>query len=875
MHKKLLPRLIGGVIGFALIILFVGSNVFATGSEFYQMVRIDVPNKAAVKAIASAGIDMEGAHYDYQNGYLQLPVSGDELGILDELGYSYIVEIPDLEKYYAQRSMGLTMGGFRTYSEAVAKLDSLHNQYPSLTKLENIGTTHNGNIVWALKVSDNANVEEDEPEVLYTGLTHAREPIGMTICLDFADWLLTNYGSDPYATEIVDGRQCWFIPIVNPDGYLYNQQTDPNGGGMWRKNRRNNGNGSYGVDPNRNYTYNWGYDDNGSSPDPWDETYRGPYAGSEPINQAVMQLCQQHNFQLALHYHSYSDYFLYPWGYADIFTPDQPLFSAIADSAVTFNGYIPGTAWQLLYNVNGDALDWSYGDVETKNRIFGFTPEVGSWYDGFWPNPANIPGLVAENRPVNVFFALLSENIWGIIPPYPPVIDEMGTDDDGNYTVSWQVVAGDTLPDRFELQEMTGPQLSTDGAENGTDNWVMDNFTRTSSQHYSGSYSFYSGQGDSYHATMTSAMPIDVTGPMNLTFHIKYNTETNYDYGYVEVSTDGQTYDILDSFNGSSGWISKSYSLNSYIGQSVYVRFRYETDGSVTDPGFWVDDIYPVQTFDNITTLSDNITSHSYDVTGRTPGTYYYRVKGHNDVGWGSFSPAEDITVTGNAPDMEVVFTPIDPPINVPQGGSFHFDASVTNNENNGQSVDCWIGLQLPSGSHYGPLDIYYDVYFPPNQTVNYNNLTQDIPTFAPLGTYTYIGYIGNYPNDIYDSSYFNFTVVSSAGDYGADAWTLHGWPGTEPELNGTIPTETALVGNYPNPFNARTTIQYNLAQPGKVSLKIYNLQGRLVETLVNGYRNAGEHTVNWDAGYLSSGIYFYRLQTENYTLTKKMNLLK
>jgi murein tripeptide amidase MpaA len=92
-------------------------------------------------------------------------------------------------------------------------------------------------------------------------------------------YLLENYGTDPEATYLVDNREMYFVPCFNPDGYEYNRQTDPNGGGMWRKNRRNNG-GSYGVDLNRNFGYMWGYDDLGSSPIPSSETYRGPSAFS-------------------------------------------------------------------------------------------------------------------------------------------------------------------------------------------------------------------------------------------------------------------------------------------------------------------------------------------------------------------------------------------------------------------------------------------------------------------------------------------------------------------------------------------------------------------------------------------------------------------
>ncbi len=120
-----------------------------------------------------------------------------------------------------------------------------------------------------VKISDNPNVNETEPEVLYTALHHAREPVGAMQMLFYMYYLLENYDNDPFIQALVDNTEMYFVPVVNPDGYVYNQTTNPNGGGMWRKNRRNNGSaGLYGSDLNRNYGYMWGYDNNGSSPYP-------------------------------------------------------------------------------------------------------------------------------------------------------------------------------------------------------------------------------------------------------------------------------------------------------------------------------------------------------------------------------------------------------------------------------------------------------------------------------------------------------------------------------------------------------------------------------------------------------------------------------
>jgi hypothetical protein len=224
----------------------------------------------------------------------------------------------------------------------------------------------------------------------------------MATVIYFMYYLLENYGSDPEVTYLVNNRQLYFVPVLNPDGYVYNQQTNPNGGGFWRKNRRNNGGGSFGVDLNRNYGYQWGYNNSGSSPDPFDETYRGTGPFTEAETQAIRNFCESHNIKLALNYHTYGDLLIYPWGYINAFTPDHPVFLALAQDMTQYNGYAHGNSSQLLYDVNGGSDDWMYGEQTTKEKIFAMTPEVGS---SFWPNINQIYPLAQENIIPNLILA--------------------------------------------------------------------------------------------------------------------------------------------------------------------------------------------------------------------------------------------------------------------------------------------------------------------------------------------------------------------------------------------------------------------------------------------------------------------------------------
>src|SRR6185503_2455375 len=108
--------------------------------------------------------------------------------------------------------------------------------------------------------------------------------------------LLENYNTNPEVKYLIDNLEMYFVPVVNPDGYIYNETTNPNGGGMWRKNRRDNLDGEYGVDLNRNYGYNWGYDNNGSDPNTASDTYRGDTSFSEPETQNLKNFCNARQF---------------------------------------------------------------------------------------------------------------------------------------------------------------------------------------------------------------------------------------------------------------------------------------------------------------------------------------------------------------------------------------------------------------------------------------------------------------------------------------------------------------------------------------------------------------------------------------------------
>lgn len=404
-----------------------------------HILKVTAPNKEAWVRLFSMGLDLPEA---IPGPEVTVIGSDAEREWLEAQGYSVAYEVRNASQHYAARAQAAgasTMGGFRTLSESWAAVDSLVALYPGVvsTKLL-IGTTLGLRPIYAIRISDNPNTDEGEPAALFTAIHHAREPMSAHIVLHTMRELAENYGTDSLITQLVNEREIWFIPFVNPDGYVYNEFTDSTGGGMWRKNRKPNGGGTFGVDPNRNYGDHWGLDNSGSSPNPSSETFRGTGPFSELENQAVRDfVTPRSNIRIAFNYHSYSNLLLWAPGYDEFYVPDQALLAAIGDSATSWNNYAPTPGWGL-YLTNGDSDDWMY----FQRGILSFTPEVGSSSDGFWPDPDRIEPLTLENHPANLLAIDLAFQPERILPPEAAE----GTLSPRSGTTRWDCSGPSTIP---------------------------------------------------------------------------------------------------------------------------------------------------------------------------------------------------------------------------------------------------------------------------------------------------------------------------------------------------------------------------------------------------------------------------------------------
>ncbi len=225
---------------------------------------------------------------------------------------------------------------------------------------------------------------------------------------------------------------------------------------------------------------------------------------------------------------------------------------------------------------------------------------------------------------------------------------------------------------------------------------------------------------------------------------------------------------------------------------------------------------------------------------------------------------------------QKITLEPQSTPVVIPaSGGSFMYNVEVANNMQTAETFDIWVNVVVPWGSQFttlGPVEI----------TMSSGGSidrwrTQDVPPNAPGGEYQVKGFVGDYPWTIVHSDSFTFTKEGAGGEWlGPEGWICTGelFPG-DVEAEELQPTEFALHGAYPNPFNSTTTIRFSLPTAGIVNLTIYDTSGRQVSTAVDGWRKMGMHDLTWDANEFSSGIYFYHLKMEEVSMVRKMVFLK
>ncbi|WP_371577264.1 M14 family metallopeptidase [Streptomyces sp. NBC_01314] len=295
---------------------------------------------------------------------------------------------------------------YHNYAEMTNEINSVVSANSSIASQRVIGTTYQGRNVVAIKISDNVGTDEAEPEVLFTHHQHAREHLTVEMALYLLNELTSDYGTDSRVTNMVNNREIWIIPDINPDGGEYDVATGSYR--SWRKNRQPNSGSSYvGTDLNRNWNYRWGCC-GGSSGSASSDTYRGTAAESAPEVKVVANFVRSRvvggvqQIKTGVDFHTYSELVLWPFGYttADtatgMTTDDRNAFATVGGKMAASNGYTPEQSSDL-YITDGSIDDWLWGN----QKIFAYTFEMypsSAGGGGFYPPDEVIARETARNR---------------------------------------------------------------------------------------------------------------------------------------------------------------------------------------------------------------------------------------------------------------------------------------------------------------------------------------------------------------------------------------------------------------------------------------------------------------------------------------------
>ncbi len=510
-------------------------------------------------------------------------------------------------------------------------IDSLAAANPRVS-VDTVGLSYEGRPILAVKVGPRGDAAS-RPNVLFVATHHAREWAATEMALRLIKRLAT--GTDARTDSLINQRDVWIVPVVNPDGYQYTFTTDR----LWRKNRRPAGTAT-GVDLNRNHSNNWGLDDSGSSPDPFSEIYRGPSAASEPEVKALQQFHVLHPPVISISYHTYAGLLLFPPGSrAGVLSGDLDLYRALAGTNVNpaardrlpgsqRSFYSPGTAW-LLYPTNGEYTDWASATFGTVS----INPELtsgygtGGYYGFEFPDDETLLQLLfTDNLPFALDAIEMARDPAHYRSPTTGLRPERWVLESGSTRLRVRgpsaaapsaSLSAAGQPVAFTLDSAAGARydrrllsqsgalgrpstisitaggelvrwtlLTAAGAESGDPAWSLSGFVTDAATPFAGKASYRGTTGE------LRSLPITVpaaSDTLSLTYWTRYSGEgfAELPFGFVRYSADGgQTWNIVGRLAGNaSAWYPEDLRIGGVKGQTIVLSFL-----SVGMP-WWIDEV--------------------------------------------------------------------------------------------------------------------------------------------------------------------------------------------------------------------------------------------------------------------------------------------
>jgi len=349
----------GRLFGLTLALLFA---ISAFAQNYWARYRVYVPNELAAEMLADSSLALFSDEITL--GTTDVIIGPGDLQKLREmkLFYTFVSTLPDPRGWiYKVKRDGDYTTKYLTYDEIIAQYEVWRQQNPKRISRTQIGTTHEGRAVWVYRLNSPRPSKGEKINVVILGGTHAREWISPPVAMYVFHELLEKSKTSGQHAGLLDKLTLHVVPVLNPDGYVYTWTNDR----YWRKNRRNNGEGSYGVDLNRNYEKAWGGE--GSSGNKWSDVYRGPYPFSEPETSSLRDYVSElRGVAGFIDYHSYGQKILWPWSYTYNYPPDKDALNAsgaiIQQGILDAGGkyYENGQASWTLYIASGVSKDWFY-----------------------------------------------------------------------------------------------------------------------------------------------------------------------------------------------------------------------------------------------------------------------------------------------------------------------------------------------------------------------------------------------------------------------------------------------------------------------------------------------------------------------------------
>ncbi|MBQ1026277.1 M14 family zinc carboxypeptidase [Micromonospora sp. C95] len=537
-----------------------------------------------------------GAAIDYsEHGVLHVSATRAEAAAITRLGFRLeaIAALPS-DRAPADGDVGIlgfpsADSNYHDYPEMIAAVNKVVADHPTLARKVSIGSSYEGRDLVAVKISDNVATDENEPEILFNAQQHAREHLTVEMALYLLNLFTDNYGSDSRITSLVNNREIWVVPSVNPDGSEYDIATGSYR--SWRKNRQPNSGSSYvGTDLNRNWSYNWGCC-GGSSGSTSSDTYRGPSAFSAPETQALRNFVNSRvvggtqQIKANIDFHTYSELVLWPYGYtynntAPGMSADQyNTFATIGQQMAATNGFTPQQSSDL-YITDGSSIDWMWAEHGIWAYTFELYPGSASG-GGFYPPDEVIPQQTTRNREAVLILSEYADCPYRAIGKQAQYCGSGG----GGTTV-WS--------DTFETA--TGWTTNPNGTDTATTGqWERGAAQATSSSGakqltpYAGSNDLVtgrlagSGAGDyDIDGGVTSArspavaLPSSGTLTLSLAWYLAHGSNSSSaDYFRVSVVHNGGTTALLTqagaASNRNGAWTVSNLNLTPYAGQSVRI----------------------------------------------------------------------------------------------------------------------------------------------------------------------------------------------------------------------------------------------------------------------------------------------------------------